>query len=520
MQLRESSILSTRLILGLRRSRLYALLSPAIVVVALSLPGITQGDFRTDSHVYVAVVLEMIRSGDWIHPMQGNVPYHNKPPLSFWLVAPFVAVMGPTLLAVRIAMICIAACCATAVTGLCRELVSTRIAVTAGLVFALTHEVFRYTHAFSMDLPLTLFMVLSVWCVVRCTGLRGAGLRSRSTKPAQWMLIGGVAMGLALMVKPLLALTILIPLAIWLVLIGRAKMIAWMGMLVVVALVVALPWHVEMVRAYPDGSGDSVGSSGSVSGNSFIDTYILSQSIDRLSTSSSQSIGHVTEPWWYYFSELAQSYLPWIVFLVGGLIWVIVRRSAVTKHWRADLLAILWFVFWISMMSMSSGKSMRYLVPAYPAMAIFVAGVLVNMPPRGRLTPVILPWIMLGVGICGFALTRMDVVQIHSPAPESRAQLFDYLDDYSRDQSNVSTGEWPALWIAPDQLRTAAHFSIHRGVHPFVATKRDVPQVGELMLYRTKSDYIPRPNDTVLDEFGVWIVTRIESAWDDGYTKK
>jgi len=472
----------------------YILLAPAMVIVFLSLPGITQGDFRTDSHVYVAVVLEMMRSGDWVHPMQGNVPYHNKPPLGFWTVAPFIAVMGPTLLAVRVAMMLIAAACAIAVTGMCKELVSARVALTAGLVFALTHEVFRYTHAYSLDLPLLLFMVLSAWSIVYAAGIKRGKARS-----GWWIVLGGVPMGLALLVKPMLGLLILPALIVWLVLVKRAKLVPWIGGMVVVALLNAAPWHLEMMRAYP---ADSL--------SPFLDNYLFAQTIDRLSTGST----HVTEPVWYYPVEIAQSYLPWVVFLVGGLVWMVVKRRSVTGRWQADLLAILWAGTWIGMMSLSAGKSMRYLVPVYPAFALFVAGVLVHMPPRGRFTPIVLAWVVGGVALVAAVLP----LKIHSPPPESRGQMFAFLDEYS----NGTTEDWPTIWIAPDQLRTAAHFSIERGFHPHVARSYDTltggyPIAGELMLYRTNSIYVPRDGDTLLGEFGVWIVTRIESDWDSAY---
>lgn len=483
------------IITQLRKSRGYLLLAPALAVVFISLPGIGQGDFRTDSHVYVALVLEMMRSGDWVHPMQGNVPYHNKPPLGFWMVAPFIAAMGPSLVAVRIAMILIAALCASAVTGMCKELVSARVALSAGLVFALTHEVFRYTHAFSLDLPLMLFMVLSAWSIVHAAGIRRGAARS-----GWWIVLGGVSMGLALMVKPMLGLMILPALVLWLVLVHRAKLVVWVGGMVVVALVIAAPWHLEMMRAYP---AESV--------TPFLDNYLFAQTIDRLSEGST----HVTEPVWYYPVEIAQSYVPWVLFLVGGLVWMGVKRRSVTGRWQGDLLAILWAGMWIGMMSLSAGKSMRYLVPAYPAFALFVAGVLVHMPPRGRFTPVVLPWIIGVVALGGM----MSSIEFHSPAPESRGEMFAFLDEYS----NGTTKDWATIWIAPDQLRTAAHFSIERGFHPHVAIGSDTPTggqpvAGELMLYRTNSHYVVRDGDTVLGEFGVWILTRLESDWTGEYS--
>ncbi len=459
------------------------------MMVFLSLPGIGQGDFHTDSHVYVAVVLGMLRSGDFVHPMLGNVPYHNKPPLGFWMVAPFIAALGPTLVAVRVAMMLIGAASAAAVTGMAREVVSSRVALSTGLVFALTHEVFRYMHAFSLDLPLVLFMVLSAWCVLHAAGIRRGGARS-----GWWVVLGGVPMGLALMVKPLLGLIVLIPLGVWLVLVHRTRLLPWLGGLVVLALMIAAPWHIEMIRAYPAGSATP-----------FVDTYILKQAVDRLSSDSM----HVTEPWWYYFHEMAESYEPWMVFLLGGLAWIIVKRRPVTRRWAADSLALLWGGVWLSVMTLSAGKSMRYIVPVYPALALFVAGVLVHMPPRDRRTPVLLVWI---VGIV-VAVVLVVNPRIHAPPPPSRVEMLAAVDAHAWDRP---------VWIAPDQLRSGAYLAIERGAYPLAAVSEvtptgGVPEIGDVMLFRADGVYGPRAGDEVIGRFGEWVVTVVGEVWEGAY---
>ena len=43
----------------------WQLWSGALIVIALALPGLGQGDFRTDSHVYTAVTAQMLETGEW-----------------------------------------------------------------------------------------------------------------------------------------------------------------------------------------------------------------------------------------------------------------------------------------------------------------------------------------------------------------------------------------------------------------------------------------------------------------------
>lgn len=50
--------------------------------------------FDIDEPKYITAALEMVRSGDWWHPMFGGLPRMEKPPLPYWLVAPLFKLLG------------------------------------------------------------------------------------------------------------------------------------------------------------------------------------------------------------------------------------------------------------------------------------------------------------------------------------------------------------------------------------------------------------------------------------------
>lgn len=496
----------------LRRSRVHLALIPALTVLFVGMAGITQGRFHTDSHVYLAVVMRMVESGDWVHLRQANLPYHNKPPLGFWVAAPFVWAFGPEVWAVRVPMVLVGAACASAVYLVFKEVVRARVALAGSLVFALTHEVFRFTHVFSLDLVMLLFMLLSAWCVVRAAGVRG--VRPARSRSLRLMALGGVPMGLALLAKPFVPLLLAAVLGGWLCTVGRARLAWGLAPLVAVAVLVAAPWHIEMTRAFPPGSVSP-----------FWETYLFSQAIDRVGGGG--DVAHVTEPVWYYGAELVRSYLPWLVPLAGGLAFSAIRRRPVTGRWAGDRLAWWWGAVWIGVMTLSAGKSMRYMVPVYPALALIAGAALVRLAPRWRRTPLMIPWLVLMVS----AIVMASGVRLHDKAMPDRAGLYEFLDGYG----GKSTAEWPVLWAAPDLLWGGAHVCVERGVYPKVAVSPKtpaggVPAVGDLMLYRARESsaagdaamapgdgvYAPRPGDTVLGRFGEgegWVLVRIESAW-------
>ncbi len=495
----------------IRLWRVWFALAPALVVVLITIAGIKQGDFRTDSHVYAAVTQGMVESGDWLHPMLGDAPYHRKPPMAFWMVAPFVAAFGPELWAVRLAMGAYAGLTATGVFLMLRGIVRLRVAMAAALIFALTHEVFRYTHAYSLDLPLALFVLLCAWGVTHATGAR----RGRARSP-WWIVLAGVPMGAALMVKPGAALLLVPLLAAWLWAAGRARLIPWLVALVVVGVALAVPWHLEMIRAYPAQSPQP-----------FLDTYFGAETIQRFQGGDIV----VPEPFWYYAQQLGETYWPWLLTLTGALVYIVWRRRPVTGAWAGDALGLLWGLAWIVILSTLAGKSMRYVVPAYPALSLLGAGFLVRVMPRGRrrLGRLIPVWIAPALAVL-VVLFEISGVRIHSPPPGYRADMLEYFDDYA----GGSTDDWPALWVSPDQLRTAAHIYLERGVYPGLARSEEAPlggepQPGDLMLYRMQDPAYPehlrggyciRPGDTLLGHFGLWTVTRLESPWTGRYSRR
>jgi 4-amino-4-deoxy-L-arabinose transferase-like glycosyltransferase len=78
-------------------------------------------------------------------------------------------------------------------------------------------------------------------------------------------------------------------------------------------------------------------------------------------------------PGWYYLLAICIGFFPWIIFLspsLGALRRVIRERHA----WRpADALVCSWFVVWVGFFSLASTKFPHYVVPAYPALALFTA---------------------------------------------------------------------------------------------------------------------------------------------------
>src|SRR5687767_7527832 len=102
------------------RARIYIL--PALALLAVTLPHLEQGDFRTDTGWYSAIGLQAWRTGElWTLYGEPGQPYFNKPPLAFWVHGLALRLLGPSVLAARLPTVLAGLGCVLATVGIVRE---------------------------------------------------------------------------------------------------------------------------------------------------------------------------------------------------------------------------------------------------------------------------------------------------------------------------------------------------------------------------------------------------------------
>ncbi|MEM8835224.1 MAG: glycosyltransferase family 39 protein [Planctomycetota bacterium] len=445
----------------LLRNRWFLWLAPSVCLLALFVPGVWEGDFRTDSHAYAAVTCALLDGhweGGWLGPRMGHAPYFNKPPLTFWLAAPFVAIAGGAgnplgvLIAVRAASAVALVGAAIASFGLWRTLTDRKTAYVATIILVLTHEVFRYSHAFSLDTWLLCFVTTGLWFLAM-SAQRGG----RSAW--HFAIASGVAVGLGLMVKPVVALLAIVIGALWMATArDRAHGLLRCAIALGVALIVAAPWHVWI----------------SLNIDRFADQYFVRESLDRATGE-----GFGTAPWWTYFSELAKTYWPWLAALVGGAIAAPIVRPRVNERTRTTLsLAIAWTGVWLLVLTLFADKRARYLVPMYPAASLLVCFSLRRLFRRQIRRATLIgaaraPVAVVGVSIILTALSAAGVVQIHRPLAAWKPEIVQVL----RDEQLLDRA-----WIFPQHERDGANVYLYGGIAPRVVGINGEPEPGDALL--------------------------------------
>jgi 4-amino-4-deoxy-L-arabinose transferase-like glycosyltransferase len=329
--------------------RAMAILTPLLVLLATWIPGAAQGWYRTDSHYYAGIALQAW-SGTWhdfFHLRAGETIYLNKPPLVFWIHGLFLRTLGTDVWVGRLPSLLAALGCVLFLTLLIRNWINWRAALFAGIILATSMEFFRYTKAISLDLWMTLFMLAAVASVARAL---------RTDRP-KLLIAAGIFTGLGLLCKPFVALlALLLALAWGLTTINKSKrssLTLWSLASIFSAIAIALPWHIAMHHTY---------------GTLFTNIYITQQSLERASESS--------EPWYYYFQHaLAEGFIPWVIVFVGAILWLVARKFRPLPNHAKHILFfwMLWLIIWLLALALFGGKSTRYSIPLFPALAAICA---------------------------------------------------------------------------------------------------------------------------------------------------
>lgn len=476
-----------------RTLELWQMWSGPMILIGLTLPGIHQGDFRTDSHVYTALIQQMLDGGSWIKLELGDAPYANKPPLAFWFAAPFVWILGPTLIAVRLATLVWGILGLLGTFALIREVATRRLAATTTIVLALTYEYFRYTRTLSLDLPLAVCLVWGTLCLVQC-------LNAQRKSWIPLALGAGAWLGAGLMVKPGVALAAGLITAIWWMIESRLRRSRASAGLVrvasacLVAVLVAAPWHIATL------TGESSQAS----------TYVIDQSLGRgLGTT------FIRDPWWTYLHELTKTYWPWLgVVVLGALAWIRIARMHGSHHGdrgAAVRLSLVTIVFWLVVLSAFADKRARYLVPIYPFLSVLVAEVMIAWTAAGtrragRAVMLAAPIIAVALGSLGLLASAFGLIRAHAPAAAWRGELLETLESIGAiiPRSERASGfnafdpGTHAMWVTPDGERPGAWVYLDTGVFP-----RSLVGDG----YAGRDGTTPSPGDVVL----------IELRWGDAW---
>jgi 4-amino-4-deoxy-L-arabinose transferase-like glycosyltransferase len=338
-----------------RSSSLPVLLALWLALLLLSL--LTRPLLPVDETRYLAVAWEMWRRGDFLVPYLNGTPYSDKPPLFFWLIHAGWWLFGVTEWWPR----CVAALVSLAALGMTAQLANTlwpRDALARQLAPWVLFGSIVWTAFYpwvQFDLLLVLFVVLAMLGLVTAAGGRHGG----------WLLFG-LGIGFGVLAKgPVMVLHVL-PTALLAPLWVRDRPRTWWtwyagsGGSLLLGSVLALSWALPAAQS---------------GGGYYRQAILWGQTADRVVSAFAHA-----HPWWWYLPWLPVLFAPWLLL---PWMWRPLQRSLRDPQDVGVRFIGVWLLSTLLLMSLMSGKQLKYLLPLLPAFALLVARVLSQAEQQG-----------------------------------------------------------------------------------------------------------------------------------------
>ena len=322
--------------------------------------------FTPDEGRYSEVAREMVATGDYITPRLNGVAFLDKPVLYYWLQASAIRLFGLSEWALRLwpALLGILGCLGVFAT--CRVLFNRRTAWLAAILLATSPLYFGGAHYANLDLEVAVLISLTLCLLI--TGFKQPKGRTRS----RLLLLAWPMAALAFLTKGMIALMFPSVIAgLWLISTGQWRTLRdvpfGLGLLLFAAIV--LPWYALVEQANPG----------------FLHFFFVTQQVSRF---LAHGDFNNQSPLWFYLPIVLAGFLPWSLFLVGAI-----RQTLRERKGAADGFFLLWFVVVLVFFSIPKSKTIGYILPALPPLAILVARYFDRQwqtPLRSHLLPILL----------------------------------------------------------------------------------------------------------------------------------
>ena len=335
------------------------------------------------------VAREMLASGDWANLHYDGLPYLDKPPVFFWLVASSFKLAGLHEWSARAPSALMGLCLLLLAWFLTRRMFGDSTAARSGVIIATTPLVIVFSRLVIFDMTLAFFITLamaSFWFA------EGAEFRRPWLDALMFL-----ALGLATITKgPVGFLLPLLSIAIYQALRGKIrelKRLRW-GLGCAVFLASVLPWFISISIRHPD----------------FPSYALLEESLARYAG----GLVHRRGGLFYYIPVYLVGFFPWSIFLL----WVGWSRHKQWKEIRLgsfspNLYLLTWSAVTFAFFSLSRSQLPGYFLPAIVPLSILMAKAWddVAAPGAARLPD----WLtagfasLLGLGLIVAACSRLAI---------------------------------------------------------------------------------------------------------------
>ncbi len=315
--------------------------------------------------VHAQMARNMLTSGDWVTAHLDGVPYLEKAPLLYWLIAGTYKIFGVHDWAARIpiALAAVGLCWLTAAFGIWAF--GQRAGFYAGLCIATGIGLFLFTRVLIPDVMVTLTIALAMWGFLRV-------LDDGERHPRVWAFVLAASLGTGLLLKSLIAIVFPVGAAIVYLLFTRQlfSVEIWKRLHVfsgaAIVLLIAVPWHLLATLRNPPYFSFTL-HSGPGQYHGFFWFYFINEQLLRF-LNLRYPRDYNTVPRLYFWLFQLVWVFPWSVYspAVAKLSFKPVDRAG-----RTRLLALCWAGFVMVFFTFSTTQE-YYSMPCYPAFALLL----------------------------------------------------------------------------------------------------------------------------------------------------
>lgn len=348
--------------------RSWLIVAVLTIVLAFAFQG-SRGLWEPDEGRYVRCAYEMVKTGDWVTPQINYQPHFTKPPMTYWLIASGLSLVGMNEWGARAFHGLTFALTALLVGFLGKKMWNDRVGMMACLIYATTVLPFLAANTVTTDTILAFFETLAVVCfwLSRRT-------REETVTSSVWALAMWFALGLAFLTKGPAGLLPLAAIIVYTVTVrDRKRLPAFVTLIgIMVFAVTALPWYVAVVRQH----------------EGLLSYFFGHEVVGRIVTAE-----HRRNPSWFgpikaYLPTLTIGAFPWAAY------WPVLLRRSKPQVFRLSwwkglrerpkaLFLVLWFGIPLTLLSFSSSRLPFYVLPLFAALALATArGLSLCLPER------------------------------------------------------------------------------------------------------------------------------------------
>jgi 4-amino-4-deoxy-L-arabinose transferase-like glycosyltransferase len=315
--------------------------------------------------VQAQIARNMLTSGDYVTARLDGIPYLEKAPLIYWLIAGSFKVFGATDWAARIPMVLAAVALAWLTTAFGIWAFGRRAGLYAGLCISTCFGLFLFTRILIPDVMLTTSIALSMWAFLRA-------IDEDEPRHRWWAFVMAASLGTSLLFKSLVG--VVFPVAAALIYLGVTRHLfqakiwkrlhPFSGLIVI--LLIAAPWHILATLRNPPYFDFTMRSApGEYHG--FLWFYFINEQLLRF-LNMRYPRDYDTVPRLYFWGFHLLWLFPWSVYFPAVFK---LGFKPLDRAGKARLLALCWTGFLLVFFTFSTTQE-YYSMPCYPALALLL----------------------------------------------------------------------------------------------------------------------------------------------------